>query len=573
MSGISNNTSQVYVETLADLPVQQQAECLVNYFSSTRNKFEPIRKADYKEYFSSQNFSNCHENYISPQDIIKVLGQINKKSATVKNDIPMKLITQFSSEISKPLCHIINTMFETGDYPSLWKNEYITPIPKNYPSKSESDLRPISGVLNFAKVADKVISSYIIHDMEPYRDQSQYGNEKGLSINHLLIKMIHQILKAVDSNTVNDKMAVILSMVDWSKAFENQSHKLGVDSFIRNGVRNSLIPLLVNFFSDRQVQVKWNHTYSKPKNVNGGGPQGVTAGILEYLSLSNGNFNFLNLDEIFKFIDDASFMEILNMLSIGISSFNTKITVPTDIIDNYIPPENLKTSDYLSKISDWTDRNMMALNTDKTKYMIFNFCSSLQFQTRLYVKDSLLSQVKQSKLLGVIISDDLTWTANTAFIVKKAYKRMIILKKLYEFKVNIYDLIHIYIMYIRSILEQNSVVWSSSITNAESASLERVQKCALRIILKGEYNNYSNALSVTSLPTLVERRENLLHRFAVKCAANAKTSDMFELNNKHINLRHTELYKVPKANTSRMATSAIPTMARLLNLKSQVLQT
>ena len=205
--------------------------------------------------------------------------------------------------------------------------------------------------------------------------------------------------------------------------------------------------------------------------------------------------------------------------------------------------------------------------------MIFNFCTSLQFQTRLYVKDFLLSQVRQCKLLGVIISDDLTWSANTSFIIKKAYKRMIILKKLYDFQVNIFDLIHIYIMYIRAVLEQNSVVWSSSITIAESASLERVQKCALRIMLKSEYKDYSNALSVTNLPTLEVRRENLLHRFAVKCASNVKTADMFELNNKHINLRHTELYKVPKSNTSRMASSAIPTMARLLNLKSQLTQT
>ena len=179
-------------------------------------------------------------------------------------------------------------------------------------------------------------------------------------------------------------------------------------------------------------------------------------------------------------------MEILNMLSIGISTFNSKITVPTDIIDNYIPPENLKTSDYLSKISDWTDQNLMALNTDKTKYMIFNFCTSLQFQTRLYVKDSLLSQVRESKLLGVIMSDDLSWSANTSFIIKKAYKRMTILRKLYDFQVNIFNLIHIYIMYIRAVLEQNSVVWSSSIANAEIASLERVQKCALRIILKSK---------------------------------------------------------------------------------------
>ena len=215
----------------------------------------------------------------------------------------------------------------------------------------------------------------------------------------------------------------------------------------------------------------------------------------------------------------------------------------------------------------------MALNTDKTKYMIINFCTSLQFQTRLYLKDNLLNQVKQTKLLGVIISDDLSWSANTSNIIKKAYKRMIILKKLYEFQVNIQDLIQIYKMYIRSILEQNSVVWSSSITCAESDSLERVQKCALRIILKSEYIDYTNALNVTNIPTLAVRRENLLLRFAVKSVSNVKTSDMFELNCKPTNLRHAEMYKVPKANTTRMAKSALPTMVRLLNSNSQKLQT
>ena len=565
MSGISSNKSQDYVENLANLPVQHQAEKLVNYFSSTRNKFEPIMKEHYSDYFSEQNLSRCSENFISPDDIIQVFSQINKKSATVKNDIPMKLLFQFSNDISIPLCHIINSMFESGDYPNLWKNEFITPIPKVFPSKTESDLRPISGVLNFAKVADKIISSYIIQDMEPYRDPSQYGNEKGLSINHLLIKMLHQILKAVDNNSASDKKAVILNMIDWSKAFENQSHQLGVDSFIRNGVRQSLIPLLVNFFSDRKLQVKWNKNYSSSKIVNGGGPQGITAGILEYLSQSNGNFDFLHNDDIFKYIDDASFMEIINLLSIGISSFNSKITIPTDIVDHYIPPQNLKSSDHINKISEWSDINKMALNTDKTKYMIINFCSSLQFQTRLYLKNTLLSQVKQTKLLGVIIADDLSWSANTACIIKKAYKRMIILKKLYEFQVSIPDLIHIYIIYIRSTLEQNSVVWSSSITCTESDALERVQKCALRIILKSEYIEYTNALSVTNIPTLVKRRENLLQRFAIKCASNPKTSQMFEVNKKPTNLRYTEFYKVPRANTSRYANSAIPTMARLLN--------
>ena len=65
-------------------------------------------------------------------------------------------------------------------------------------------------------------------DMNKYRDKQQYSNEKGVSLNYLLIKMLHKILTAVDKNTANDKYAVILPMLDMSQAFERQSHSLGV---------------------------------------------------------------------------------------------------------------------------------------------------------------------------------------------------------------------------------------------------------------------------------------------------------------------------------------------------------
>ena len=69
---------------------------------------------------SAENMSSCSENFISTGDIIQVISQINIKSATLKNDIPMKLLSKFSNHISEPLSHIINTMFETGEYPNLW---------------------------------------------------------------------------------------------------------------------------------------------------------------------------------------------------------------------------------------------------------------------------------------------------------------------------------------------------------------------------------------------------------------------------------------------------------------------
>ena len=64
-------------------------------------------------------------------------------------------------------------------------------------------------------------------------------------------------------------------MVDYAQAYEMQSHNLGVESFITNGVRKCLVPVLVNFFSDQKIIVKWNREYSSPHTVAAGSLQGI----------------------------------------------------------------------------------------------------------------------------------------------------------------------------------------------------------------------------------------------------------------------------------------------------------
>ena len=109
--------------------------------------------------------------------------------------------------------------------------------------------------------------------MAEHRDKSQYGNEKGISVNNYLIKMIHKILTSVDRNTSNDKFAMICTMIDWKQAFDRQCPKLGVESFMKNGVKKSLIPLLTNYLQDRKMFVKWKDELSEEMDM----------GILEYL--------------------------------------------------------------------------------------------------------------------------------------------------------------------------------------------------------------------------------------------------------------------------------------------------
>ena len=112
-------------------------------------------------------------------------------------------------------------------------------------------------------------------------DPSQYGNEKGVSLNHYLINIINEILLCVDKNTANEKFAVFCSLIDWIQAFDRQCPTLGVQSFVNNGVRSSIIPLLINYFQDRRMIVKWHGVESTERTLKGGGPQGALWGILE----------------------------------------------------------------------------------------------------------------------------------------------------------------------------------------------------------------------------------------------------------------------------------------------------
>lgn len=137
---------------------------------------------------------------------------------------------------------------------------------------------------------------------------------------------------------------------------------------------------------------------------------------------------------------------------IGISSYNFKSHVAAHIGEHgqYIPAEHLKTQSHLDKISTWTEEHLMKLNTSKSKYMIINFTNNWQFSTKLCIEGHDLAQVSETKLLGVWITDDLKWEKNTTELIKNAYARMTILRKLNAFAVSVDDLVNIYVLFIRS---------------------------------------------------------------------------------------------------------------------------
>ena len=122
-------------------------------------------------------------------------------------------------------------------------------------------------------------------------------------------------------------------------------------------------------------------------------------------------------------------------------------------------------------------------------------------------------------------------------------------------------------------LEFSAVVWHSSLSQVNSSDLERIQKSALKVILKENYKDYQSALSLLNLQKLSKRREMLCLRFAKKCLKLPKFKGLFPLNNKLHNMskRKGRKFFEVKAKTERYMKSSIPYMQKLLNKEDECL--
>ena len=557
--------NEVQIDEISHLSNKEQAEKILEKFIAIPNEYDALKTDDIDVPF----FEKSDIPQIRPNQVWLLLTKLKTKKATISGDFPVNLIKKFAAYIAEPLTHIFNVSIERGEYPNIYKFEVCTPIPKCHPPKAISDMRNISGLLTFDKVFEKLLSQMMISDMKAKLDVCQYGNRKGISINHYLINMLDTILKALDKNSKGNINAVIANFIDWNNAFPRQCPKKGVESFIKNGVRPALIPLLVNFFQDRKMTVKWHGEMSSTRSVKGGGPQGATLGLLEYISQSNHCADAIPEEHRFRFLDDLSILEIVNLLNIGISSFNFQNGVPSDLAteNQFVPGENLASQAYLDSIDEWTSNQKMKINSSKSKAMIFNFTRNHQFNTRLELDDTNIEFVKSYRLLGTVITDDLSWDLNTDSIVRKANARLQLLRKIASFGANDFDLKEIYITFVRSIVEQSVPVWHSSLTDENRTDLERIQKSAFRIILGNRYKNYQNALNLLEMDTLEARREHLCLVFAQKASKHPECKQMFPKHSKNhkMQTRNKDKFKVNHANTDRLKSASIIHMQNLLN--------
>ena len=130
--------------------------------------------------------------------------------------------------------------------------------------------------------------------------------------------------------------------------------------------------------------------------------------------------------------------------------------------------------------------------------------------TPIQLNGIVIDRVSSYKLLGVIISNDLSWNEHCDSIHKKATKRLFVLRTLKRVGLGTNDLVLVYCSIVRSIVEYASPVWAAIPLNLDEL-IESVQRKALKIIF-GRVD-YTEALVLAGLESLSDKSVGACKRF------------------------------------------------------------
>ena len=569
----------------SNMSAQQSAELLADYFSCISQEFLPLDCENFSPSLKLKIKSDETPPILEEFSVYKKICGAKKPNSTVPGDLPKKVVKNFAVELAKPLEVIFNAITKTAEYPRQWVVEHQTPIPKIYPPSSEDELRNISCTPFFSKVYEAFLSDWLMPIVEPFLDPANCGGLRGTSISHYLVRLLHFIHMNVDKA---EPHAVVMAMIDLSKAFNRVDHTLVIEDLHDMHVPGWLLKILISYLTNRSMVLKYQGASSSPRSLPGSAPQGVFLGCFFFMVKFNGALLRPNVPRPFpppeplmfskttsctvKYIDDASQARAINLRKtlLHIDTSNRPLPLEFSEHTGYIldPVKNELQSD-LNNLKLFTDKNLMIINQKKTQIMKFNFRKTLDFPP-IFKFDNRpsLGIVNETKILGIILSDSLKWSAHVSYMLKRAQKKIWTLRRMKLLKLDIDILVDFYCKEIRSILEFGVAVWNSGITTKMSEQLERIQRICINTILldTGVKVNYMVACTLLNLEPLFYWRQSLCIKFIQKASQDPRHSDMFSRNNNACNTRANKPeYREFKCRNARFYNSPLCYLTRLLN--------
>ena len=300
--------------------------------------------------------------------------------------------------ISKDLAVLINESFLTGTFPEKLKIAKVIPIFIKGLATSKSNYRPISLLSVFSKIFEKLMHKRLSQFLEICEVLfcMQFGFRTGHSTDHALISLTETIKSSLDKNRFGCGI-----FIDLQKAFDTVNHDILLKKLEHYGIRGTALSWFQSYLSNRKQFVSINGHSSSLTNIACGVPQGSVLGPLLFLIYINDLPNSSQFLSFFLFADDTNIYCDSDNLQLLTKKINRE----------------------LKNVKLWLDSNKLALNIEKTKFVLFHSLRrKLSEFTNLKIGKQFIQRTKYVKFLGVLMDEHLTWKYHTTELCKKLSK-------------------------------------------------------------------------------------------------------------------------------------------------------
>ncbi len=332
---------------------------------------------------------------LSPENVRRSLSRINACKAPGPDNTPGRVLRDCAVELTDVFTDIFNISSSQAVVPTYFKATTIIPVPKKSSPSCFNDYLPLALTPILMKCFEQLVMHHIKSVLPPSLDPFQFAYRSNRSTDDTIATALHPALTHLDKKDSYVRMLFI----DFSSAFNTIIPQQLIHKLVQLGLNTSLCNWHLDFLTERPQAVRIGINTSSTITLNKGAPQGCVLSPLLFTLLTHDCTPSHNSNLFIKFADDTTV--------VGLISNRDETNYRSEV----------------SRLAGWCSDNNLSLNVEKTKEIVVDFRRVHTQHAPLTINGATVERVSSTKFLGVHITEDLSWTNNTAAQQRLYFRR------------------------------------------------------------------------------------------------------------------------------------------------------